>query len=207
MEGLGKEAWLVLYLVAFLTVFWNPLDFISQTLWRTQWFLAQRANVNKNVGFSLIPPQPVFRWVWTILFMALAASWFLFFQGETGVKRAEYNAGQTLYGAILILTKYWTLTLFRDCSNTWAFVVATLLWLVCVAQLIVLGVAEAWPSFGLLMPLALWATWAEVMSWGLWRHRLTETQCQQLRTVLQNKVDAERDFRLKLLFLNSPNQQ
>ncbi len=119
------------------------------------------ASLNKP---SWNPPSWIFGPVWTFLYISMAvAAWLVLKQGGWKSQRRALS----LYGVQLVLNAAWTPLFFGLHLPGWAFLEILLLLAAVVATLLAFWKASRIAG-GLLVPYALWVSFASVLNGTLW---------------------------------------
>lgn len=115
---------------------------------------------------SFTPPGSVFGPVWTALYFMMGASLYLVWRRWDG--SPAVRAALLAFAAQLLLNGLWSLLFFGARNPLAGFVEILALWAAIVAT-IVLFWRISRPAGILLVPYALWVSFASVLNWSLWR--------------------------------------
>lgn len=116
------------------------------------------------------PPRWMFPVVWTILYILMCISFFLF------VREIQYTPGFIMdvcgicITALIILNKMWTIVFFKHRAVRWAL---AMILVIMALTLVVMGLfgyhGDLWTSFALLIPYILWLCYALYLN-AMWIH-------------------------------------
>jgi len=115
---------------------------------------------------SFTPPDALFGPVWTLLYFMMGAALYLVWRRWDG--SPAVRAALIVFAAQLLLNGLWSFIFFGLRNPLGGFAEIVVLW-----AAILLTIALFWkvsrPAGLLLVPYALWVTFASVLNWSLWR--------------------------------------
>ncbi|TAJ45016.1 TspO/MBR family protein [Methanofollis fontis] len=114
---------------------------------------------------SLNPPSWVFAPVWTILFILMGISLYLFWR--EGLERPAVRIAIVAFAVQLVLNTLWSILFFGLRSPFLALIEIVILW-VAIAATIWLGYRVSRPAAYLLVPYILWVSFAAYLNWTIW---------------------------------------
>lgn len=132
------------------------------------WLLTARAvrDWYPHIGKpSWTPPDWLFGPVWSLLFLLMAVSAWLFWGRAEG---RTLRVGLGLFLAQLALNALWSGLFFAARSPGLAFAEIVVLWAAIAATLVTFGRASA-AAAGLLVPYLLWVTYATALNGAIWQ--------------------------------------
>jgi tryptophan-rich sensory protein len=151
------DAFGLLNVIAFTFV--QPFSDATPSGRKMDWYRQMSARVKPRI------PARAFGPIWTILYTLISAAVFIFL-GENYNYFADqplYIAGFVLYLVNIILNKIWSPLFFNRRIGEALFVLVLIIG-TGIGLLIVLGLSEAWWSFGLYTPYVLWCCIAFVLN-------------------------------------------
>lgn len=140
-------------------VAWTPLVF-----WQPQPVMARDWYKQRKDQIMGAPPGWLFGVAWSIIYILIIAAAVTFFGNSD-----QFVAAFVLYLINLVLNKSWA-PLFFDAGalGLAAWVVVGMIG-TQIAILVLMGIEEAWTSFGLYIPYLLWCVYALYLNVEFWR--------------------------------------
>lgn len=111
------------------------------------------------------PPSWVFFPVWTILYTLMGISLYLVW--EQGLQQREVKTGVFLFGLQLGLNTLWSLLFFGLRSPYYAFLEILMLWVAILLTMVRFWKVSRAASI-LLIPYALWVSFAALLNYQIW---------------------------------------
>ena len=159
------EVDVAVFISLFVFVFWQPTTGGSSfsergTSYGRDWYDLNRDRIR------LSPPGPVFGVMWTILYVLIFITGFVFFTQFSEVPEISgyYLAIFVTYFSNLILNKLWSVAFFQFGRPDWSLLVIVLLDVSALAVAIMLGLAGAWLPMGLWIPYVAWILFATYLN-------------------------------------------
>lgn len=160
---------------------------------RRRWYNEGRAEIP---GWT--PPGWLFGVVWTILYIALGVSTYLYFRNFCAEPR--YTATLWLILANALANKLWSL-MFFDWGDLWMVVALWLLLLVilptAVIVLVFMGLNAAWVSFGLWIAYPVWLLVAVYLNLMWVRLRLPTRDAETLPVTMAAVAEDDGDLTIR----------
>lgn len=107
------------------------------------------------------PPSWVFSVVWSALYLMMVISFFLFVREIQYTPGFEMDVCGLCIPILVILNMTWTQVFFKLRATRWALVMTCVILALTIVHLGIFAYhGSLWPSFGLLLPNALWLVYA-----------------------------------------------
>jgi tryptophan-rich sensory protein len=113
---------------------------------------------------SWTPPDAVFGPVWTLLYVMMGVSAWLFWRDSAGDVRRR---GLSIFALQLLLNSLWSLLFFGMQSPGWAAIEIVVLWGAIAATIIVFAKVGRAAAL-LLVPYLLWVSFASALNFSIW---------------------------------------
>lgn len=111
-----------------------------------------------------MPPRQMFAIVWTILYVLIVTSMFIFIRNVFDVSNDVGSIYIDLIGFLfvinMILNKMWTPTFFVMQETSYALIILIAVWATALAILIIFALIKFWASFVTFLFYVLWLTYA-----------------------------------------------
>lgn len=115
---------------------------------------------------SFTPPSWLFGPVWTALYILMGISLFLVWRGGLGERRVQLAVG--IFIVQLACNVLWSFAFFGRQSPLAGLVVISVLWILIVITIIASAFVSKAAAF-LLIPYALWVSFASILNASIWR--------------------------------------
>lgn len=119
------------------------------------------ANLNKP---SFSPPNAIFGPVWTILYVMMGFSLYLFWKAAN---KGVLLKGMLLFGSQLVLNTLWSILFFGAKSPLLALINIVVLWVLILATILHFYKTSKTAAY-LLVPYILWISFATILNFAIW---------------------------------------
>lgn len=128
-------------------------------------------------GSKIVPGSPpgwIFGPVWIILKLLRGFAGFFYWHEGPSSLGATYDWALAIYAVNILLDLQWMPLFFGVKRSGAALIVLVLMWVTCLATLILFIVDYEWLSFGLYLPYLIWLSYAGYLNYMWWSKMVWE---------------------------------